>query len=63
MQSLVWHTLRVDITRQARLEHNAGRITTMISTDATRLDFATTTVHMYVLAHLLVPLLIPLLTP
>jgi len=47
-ESPINHTLRIDISRQARLEHNAGKITTMISTDTTRLDFATTMVHMYV---------------
>jgi hypothetical protein len=51
------YTLRIDISHQARLEHNVGKITTMISTDTTRLDFATTMVHMYVLTHLMGPYL------
>jgi len=46
----------INIFHQARIEHNAGKITTMISTDATRLDFATSMVHMYVLARLTGPL-------
>jgi len=52
------YTHRIDLSRQARLEHNAGKITTMISTDTTRLDFATTMFHLYVLTHLMDPLLI-----
>ncbi len=47
----------INISHQARLEHNAGKITTMISTDTTRLDFAATMIHMYVLVKLMGPLL------
>ena len=36
------------ISGRAKLEHNIGQITTMISTDASRLDSFTGSGHMYV---------------
>jgi hypothetical protein len=59
VRAVFTHTLRIDISCQARLEHNAGKITTMISTDTTRLDFATTMVHMCVLTYLMGSLFTP----